>query len=227
MVPVLALHLTFHGLGAIPAGVDAGERPYWLEAAAFAALVDGAQAATRAAGLGLGLHFDDGYRSDLDIALPALAARGLQATFHVLAGRIGRPGSLSGSDLRALVAAGMTIGCHGHDHVDWRRLDDAGLRCELVEARQRIEDAAGVAVRQAAAPFGAFDRRVTRAARAAGFAALATSAGGLAVDGAFLVARSSPRADWDMAGRIAALTSTRARLTAAPRALARRMKWGG
>lgn len=223
----LSLHLTFHGLGPVPASVDACERPYWLSRAGFESLLDRAGASCAAAGVRFEVHFDDGNGSDLDIALPALAARGLTATFHVLAGRIDKPGALSAAALRELAAAGMTIGSHGFDHVDWRKLDDGALKRELVDARRLIEDAVGAPVEMAALPFGAFDRRVIEAVRQAGFAAVGSSAGGLAVAGAFLVPRTSPRADWDIPARIAGMTSLRAKLEAWPRRLRRRAKWGG
>ena len=51
--------------------------------------------------------------SDFVYGLPALLDRGLTATFFVVAGRLGEPGFLSENDVRTLVSAGMTIGCHG------------------------------------------------------------------------------------------------------------------
>ena len=45
------------------------------------------------------ISFDDGNASDLEIGLPALLERGLTATFFVLAGRLGRPGSLDADEV--------------------------------------------------------------------------------------------------------------------------------
>ncbi|MBT9292232.1 polysaccharide deacetylase family protein [Prosthecodimorpha staleyi] len=182
--------LTFHGLGMPGPHVDAAERPYWIGAPAFAA------ALVRAAGdAAIEITFDDGNLSDLSIALPRLLEAGLTARFFVLVGRIGRPGYLAAPDLAALHRAGMAIGSHGADHVDWRRASDQELRRELHDARHIIEDAIGAAVTEASIPFGAFDARVLGALAAAGYRRVYSSSGGLAGAAAWLVPRNTVRAD--------------------------------
>ena len=89
------------------------------------------------------ITFDDGNRSDVDVALDALRERNLQATFFVLAGRLGSRGSVDADGLRALDSDGMTIGTHGMDHRPWRRLAPLDRERELVGARERIAEAVG------------------------------------------------------------------------------------
>jgi peptidoglycan/xylan/chitin deacetylase (PgdA/CDA1 family) len=137
------------------------------------------------------ITFDDGNRSDLEIGVPALRARGLSATFFVVAGRLGTPGFLSGEDVRTLLAEGMAVGCHGMRHRPWRGLDDAALEEELVTAKAQIESAAGGPVTLAACPFGAYDRRSLRALRRAGYERVYTSDRGPARPEEWLQARTT------------------------------------
>ncbi|WP_083463256.1 polysaccharide deacetylase family protein [Prosthecomicrobium hirschii] len=213
--------LTFHGLGMPGPHVDAAERPYWVDEPAFAAAIERA-----AADPDVEITFDDGNLSDLSVALPRLLEAGLTARFFVLAGRIGRPGYLAASDLAALHRAGMTIGSHGADHVDWRRATDAALRRELHDARRAIEDALGTAVTEASIPFGAFDARVLGALAGAGYRRVYSSSGGLAGAGAWLVPRNTVRADRPAAAVLDRLAGWRARTASAIRNPLRAWKHG-
>lgn len=215
--------LTFHGLGPPPASVPADERPYWLSAERFAAVLDRV-AAARTAGRDVRLTFDDGNRSDLEIALPFLRARGLVADFFVLTGRFGRPRALSEADVQALVAAGMAVGLHGRDHLDWRRLDAAGLARETEAARARLASVLGRPVTAVSVPFGAYDRRVMAHLRRQGFAEILTSDGGATRPEATIKPRTSLRADTDDATLDAVIADRVPPVRRLRRALSRRVR---
>ncbi len=185
-VPRRAINLTFHGIGEPGRRLDAGERSVWVSAASFLAVLDsvGGRPDVR-------ITFDDGNESDLEHALPALRARGLRATFFVVAGRIGTPGFLDADGARELAAAGMEIGSHGMRHRPWRRLDEDTLHEELVHARQLLEQVVERPVTQAACPFGAYDRRTLRTLRRSGYDAVYTSDRGTASPGGWMQARNS------------------------------------
>jgi peptidoglycan/xylan/chitin deacetylase (PgdA/CDA1 family) len=138
------------------------------------------------------------------IALPELLRRGLQATFFVIAGRCGEPGSLTTDDVGELARSGMTIGSHGLRHRPWRFLDEAALEEELVKAPRLLAAAAGATVTDASCPFGAYDRRVLGALRRHGFARVYTVDEGPADPNAWLQPRYTIRAS-DTPERIAAL----------------------
>lgn len=182
--------LNFHGVGTPGRALEPGEAPYWIGVDRFEEIVRLIRAAPRR----VGITFDDGNASDLAICAPILAREGLGARVFVLAGRLGAPGSLSADDLRRLQEMGFGIGSHGHDHVDWRRLDGAGAARELCLARETVAAACGRPVREAAIPFGAYDRRVLSRLHRHGYARVYTSDGGDARPG-FLVPRNSMRAD--------------------------------
>jgi len=165
----MTINLCFHGIGQPERKLEPDEEQFWVSVERFDELLDAAEGLPS-----VQITFDDGNASDSAVALPLLVSRGLTASFFVIAGRIGQPGSLGPGDVRALADAGMTIGSHGMRHVPWRSLDEPSLRMELDDAVPLISEAAGREVDQASCPFGSYDRRVLRALRERGFSRLYT-----------------------------------------------------
>jgi peptidoglycan/xylan/chitin deacetylase (PgdA/CDA1 family) len=189
------LIINFHGLGPIPAHVDAGEAKVWCaDLALYTDLLDETSEAAAAGGLDHLITFDDGNRSDLEHGLKPLVDRDISAIFFPCAGRLEQKGYLDKAALRELVAAGQRIGSHGWSHTDWRRASPAVMRQEVAEAKDRIEQAAGVAVKTVAIPFGSYGRRVLR--DAASFETVFTSDATLADSEARLQPRFSYIAAW-------------------------------
>lgn len=184
--------LIFHGIGTPGRSLETGEAPYWISPDLFAGVLDKVSALPDPKVVRI--SFDDGNISDLEIGLPMLIERGLKADFFVLTGRIGQGGSLDAAGIRALQNAGMGIGSHGIAHTDWSRLDDAALMDELVTSRKRLEDICGTSVQKAGIPFGAYNSRVLRALKRAGYIAAFSSDGGRMCAKAFLRPRTSIRA---------------------------------
>jgi peptidoglycan/xylan/chitin deacetylase (PgdA/CDA1 family) len=183
-----SITLTFHGIGEPARSLDRGEAEFWVTHEEFIGVLD---AATRRRDVRV--TFDDGNASDLELALPALRDHRLSSTFFVVAGRLGEPGFVDQDDVRALAAAGMTVGSHGMRHVPWPEVDDRTLHEELVEARERLEAVVGRTVSEAACPFGSYDRRVLSALRRAGYRRVYTSDRGTARPGAWLQPRNTMR----------------------------------
>ena len=152
------------------------------------------------------LTFDDANASDRAHALPELLARGLRATFFVVAGRIDRPGFLTADSVRELAAAGMMIQSHGMRHRLWRGMDSVALEEELVTARERLEDVVGTPITEVAIPFCQYDRGVLRHLRAAGYRRVYTCDRGPARPGAWLQARNQISAG-DDARKVDEITS--------------------
>jgi peptidoglycan/xylan/chitin deacetylase (PgdA/CDA1 family) len=181
-----SINLTFHGVGEPSRALEPGEADFWVSTDRFEALLD--VACTRE---DVRITFDDGNGSDLEHALPALLARGLGATFFVVAGRLGSPGFLTEDDVRELARAGMSIGSHGMSHRPWHNLDDATQHEEIVQAKAILERVLAAPVTDAACPFGLYDRRALQALRRAGYRRVYTSDGGSAADHEFVQARTS------------------------------------
>jgi peptidoglycan/xylan/chitin deacetylase (PgdA/CDA1 family) len=166
----MTIHLCFHGIGTLEREREPGEGRYWVTEGTFRRILDAIPTDAD-----VSLSFDDGNRSDADVALPALLERGLDATFFPLAGRLDDAASLSADDLRRMLDAGMRIGSHGWAHVPWRGLGEAGARREFVDARTVLEEASGTRITQAALPLGRYDRQTLRRLKEAGYQAVFTS----------------------------------------------------
>lgn len=185
----------FHGVGEPQRALEPGEAAFWISVDQFRDAVDAIRAAGRRGDTPIRVTFDDGNASDVEIAAPILAENDLTAEFFVLAGRLGRPGSLDDTGVRALADMGMAIGVHGADHLDWRKLDDAAAKRELIWARDRLSAVVDAPMTAAAIPFGAYDALVLKRLRRAGYERVYTSDGGPTRSDAWLRARTSIRSD--------------------------------
>jgi peptidoglycan/xylan/chitin deacetylase (PgdA/CDA1 family) len=144
------------------------------------------------------LTFDDGYRDNLEIAMPILRRFGFHAAVF-LVGRLeqmynwwdstdGLRGAelLKGSDLADMERHGIEFGSHTMSHASLPDLDDDSLKEELVRSKERLEMLLGHSVSSIAYPYGDVNPRVKSAARAAGYTmGFATNTGPL-----------SPEKDW-------------------------------
>jgi peptidoglycan/xylan/chitin deacetylase (PgdA/CDA1 family) len=182
------LNICFHGIGTPHRELEPGEDRYWISDDRYREILD-----EIAGWPSVRISFDDGNDSDVRIGLPELARRGLTAQFFVLAGRLGRPGSLTAGEVRELAGSGMTIGSHGMSHRTWRGMDPATRQAEFVAARQQLADAAGAAVAEAACPLGQYDRKMLADLRRLGYRRVYTSDRRVADAGGWLQPRFSVR----------------------------------
>jgi peptidoglycan/xylan/chitin deacetylase (PgdA/CDA1 family) len=217
----------FHGLGTPGRILEDGEAPYWLSTDRFEMIMD------RIAGLPdpslVRISFDDGNASDMEIAVPRLLDRGLTADVFALTGRLDQAGSLSSSDLRALVSMGMSVGSHGIHHRNLRRVSPKELTNELRRSKAQLEAVLGRTVTDFSIPFGSYNARVLAAIRASGYQVAWSSDRGRMSDQAFLRPRTSVRADTDDAavarilnGEMPLAEAARRRLGMLSRRLSRR-----
>lgn len=166
----MTVNLCFHGIGHPTREREPGEGGYWISTQLFAAIVDEATQWPH-----VELSFDDGNKSDIAVALPALVDRGLRAAFFPLAGRLTDPLSLNPTDLRTIRAAGMQLGSHGWSHIPWRHLSGRQARRELVDARAALTEASEGDISTAALPLGRYDRRLLAQLRNLGYRVVYTS----------------------------------------------------
>ena len=200
-----SINLTFHGIGQPPRALDPGEENVWVAHDRFVAILDSVAGRDD-----VRITFDDGNASDVDQALPALVQRDLNATFFVVAGRLGEPTFLDAAGVGELSRAGMGIGCHGMRHRPWRGLSDTELHEEHVEAKAMLEQIVERPVTEAACPFGSYDRRVLRSLRRSGYRRVYTSDRGTTGPEHFLQARNTIGANDrpGLLGEIASLQRT-------------------
>ena len=187
-----SLIINFHGIGQPVRPLENGEGPYWITRGLFLEILDMIE---RPCDDNLAITFDDGNESDFAIAAPLLVARGLKATFFVLASKLGQPGYLSRGQARELDAAGHQIGSHGLDHLPWTSLEDDQLRAETFSSREILEDLLCKPVISVALPFGRYNRRVLRMVRKAGYRHIYSSDGTSCLTNRSPIPRLSIRSD--------------------------------
>jgi peptidoglycan/xylan/chitin deacetylase (PgdA/CDA1 family) len=122
------------------------------------------------------ITFDDGHRSNHDLALPVLERYGLKATFFITVGWIGQRAQYMGwTELRTLRAQGQEIGAHGWSHKLLTHCTAVELDRELAGARKALEDRLAAPVTALSLPGGRVNRRVLAAAWAGGYTTVFTS----------------------------------------------------
>ena len=164
------INICFHGIGTPQRELEPGEDRYWITEDLFYAVLEEVRTWPSAR-----ISFDDGNSSDVELGLPALLERGLQADFFVLASRLESKGSLDAEAVRELHRNGMTIGSHGMWHRPWRGMDPATSDAELVQARDRLAAVVGTGVDTAACPLGRYDRELLTRMHKLGYSRVFTS----------------------------------------------------
>lgn len=117
------------------------------------------------------VSFDDGHRSNVELAFPALKARGQRATFFITAGRVETDDSVTWPDLQVMREAGMEVGSHTLTHPCPSSLSREELRRELAESKRVLEEGLGAAVEFVASPTGYDSRHFGPLAREVGYTA--------------------------------------------------------
>lgn len=111
------------------------------------------------------LTFDDGYRNNLDFALPLLKEFDWEATIFLIAGTLdgsfkygdpeGPGKTLSLEELRSMAGSHLQFALHGFEHENFSKHSVSELR-QALEASCRVFDKAGLPYRKVLAyPFGA------------------------------------------------------------------------
>jgi peptidoglycan/xylan/chitin deacetylase (PgdA/CDA1 family) len=140
----------------------------------FAALYHGARLPKRP----VIVSVDDGYLDDVTQILPVLRRHRMVATFYVITRRVHEAGFVNTRQIRALEAAGMDVGSHTRTHANLPALPAAALRAEVEGSAADLRAILGHPVYWFAYPYGAFDARVEREARRAGYLLAVTTKGG-------------------------------------------------
>ncbi|HBF35034.1 TPA: hypothetical protein DDW35_10790 [Candidatus Sumerlaeota bacterium] len=207
-------HLVFmyHGLDPHDGRYDAlsdAEKSYVLSRETFAAHLDALEQAGRhcmgadevwgkeAVGETL-LTFDDGWKSDYDVAFPLLRAKGVSAIFFITTDWVGTPGYVTWEQLREMADAGMGIGSHGKTHRFLSTLTPLEQRLELADSRKVLEEKLGREIRALSLPGGRSNADTLATARDCGYKTVFTSSPGLpvALGGLWMVGRIAMRPNW-------------------------------
>jgi peptidoglycan/xylan/chitin deacetylase (PgdA/CDA1 family) len=188
--PQRRVNVCFHGIGRPRLEREPGESRYWIRRDQLEQILDALMVRPD-----VSISFDDGNRSDIDVALDLLLERQLHATFFPLAGRLSDPASLSPAAIQELIDAGMAVGSHGMWHRPWIALTREEVDQELRQAREKISEVTGRSIKRAAVPLGQYDKQTLRMLREHRFTEVNTSDRRVARSGDWLQPRFSVRAE--------------------------------
>ncbi len=127
---------------------------------------------------GVKLTFDDGFQSNLTIAAAELAKHSMKATFFITTGHLvgkaecdvyGNNPKLTADEIAELASLGHEIGSHSVTHRDLTLLSDDELQRELTESKAQLEEIIKREITLLSFPYGLWNRRVLKAAQAAGY----------------------------------------------------------
>ena len=125
--------------------------------------------------------FDDAYKDFLENAYPVLEKFGFKAYLFVPVSFVGRFNLwdyeklkvkkflMDWEDLRFLVKEGYKIGSHTLTHPYLTELTDKELKKELEYSKKLLEDKLGIFIDSLCYPYGAYDQRVIKFTKEAGY----------------------------------------------------------
>ncbi len=146
------------------------------------------------------ITLDDGYRDNVEQALPILKDLGFSATCYVVSGRVGTQNTwddeaatvhqplMDWGQVSEWITEGMEIGAHTRTHARLKLCGRPQIDEEIRGSKEDLEAALGVAITQFAYPYGSWDERVAQATAIAGFEAAVTTDRGRAPVGSSLFA---------------------------------------
>ena len=128
---------------------------------------------------GIILTFDDGHKSDIELALPLIQCANFTATFFIVPNLIGTESFMNWTDVRRLFNAGMEIGSHSMNHSDFRHLDENTASLELTSSKSEIENKIGSSIKSFSFPFGFAPKKHIELAKTIGYENIMGSQHGL------------------------------------------------
>ena len=124
---------------------------------------------------GINLTFDDGFKSDYEIAFEAFLRYGYKADFFITTDWIGKKEYMTKEQLKKLDKEGMKIGSHSHTHPFLASLQSDEIFKELKRSKDILEDILGHQIDSFSIPGGIYDKRVLDLAKEAGYRYILTS----------------------------------------------------
>jgi peptidoglycan/xylan/chitin deacetylase (PgdA/CDA1 family) len=126
------------------------------------------------------INFDDAWEDQYQYAFPILKKYGDTATFFVPSNFPGNKSFLTWSELREMIAAGMSIGSHSRSHPYLTRITSTTtLADEIAGSRSALEEKLGVPITEFDYPFGLYNAEDVAMVEAAGYKAARTDSFGL------------------------------------------------
>lgn len=148
----------------------------------------------KAQGKVFGITFDDGYRNNLELALPVLQRYGFSATCYAVSGMLGQTNAwdapygvaqvplMSAQELIEWIDHGQEVGSHTCDHLNLPQLDAGAQYYQVTQSRIDLEASlpGRGQVRHFCYPYGALDAATVQQVRQAGYFTATTTRRGRA-----------------------------------------------
>ncbi len=116
------------------------------------------------------ITFDDGYTSNLTMALPILSELGIPATVFVITGSVGADGHMTWEQIEEITASGIvTVYSHTDTHMKASENTKETFLADESRAWAQIEDAISPSMKALAYPHGAYTRETMEALAAEGY----------------------------------------------------------
>ena len=128
------------------------------------------------------ISFDDGWENQFEYGFPILQKYHDTATFYVVTNYLDHGNFMTTEQLKTMVAAGMTIGCHTRSHPYLTSLGGERAWDEIAGAKAILE-ADGFKIDTFAYPYGVYNKKVVAMVQAAGFRSARTVEGDTRVTG--------------------------------------------
>jgi len=125
------------------------------------------------------LTFDDGYRDNVEKALPLLEKYAMKATMFIIVNDIGRELYCSMDDLRVWTGRGMELGSHTANHADLPKLDRMKREEEVQASKLLLEWRGLPTVFFLSYPYGEYDAETQELLRANDYLGAVTGEAGL------------------------------------------------
>ena len=134
----------------------------------------------------IAITFDDGFRNNLEAALPVMQEAGCRAINFLVADRIGKTSDweareggeadslMDESQVREWLAAGNWIGAHTCTHPRLSQLSRAQAKEAIHASKKKLEDQFGLRIDHFAYPFGDYNQETIELVQDAGFRTAST-----------------------------------------------------
>jgi len=137
----------------------------------------------------VGLTFDDGYRNNVEYALPVLKKQGFTATCYGVSSMMGATNSwdaglvaekplMALSDWHTWRDAGMDVGSHTRTHAKLTELTPNEARMQIADSKRELEQALGCEVQHFCYPYGWFSPEHRDMVQQAGYRTATTTVRG-------------------------------------------------
>jgi len=114
------------------------------------------------------ISLDDGWENQFEYGFPILQKYHDTATFYVVTNYLDHENFMTTEQLKTMVAAGMSIGCHTRSHPPLPGVSSERAWDEIAGAKAILEQA-GFKIDTFAYPYGSYDERIVDMVENAGF----------------------------------------------------------